>query len=196
MSASLSTRKRRSTTATFQLKPNPVTKSALAFWFVEGMLLILLGLVAIAYPVFASVAVAVVLGWLLIASGIAGLFGTFAAEPHFHRGWSAASSLAAISMGLIAVSNPAAGVPALIVVIALWLVLDGFSSMMIALRLRLTKGRSWAWLAASAAVDGLLAIGLIVLAPAGGPSIVGDIVGIDLVLAGLLLLTTALAEGA
>jgi uncharacterized membrane protein HdeD (DUF308 family) len=82
---------------------------------------------------------------------------------------------------------------ALALVIAAWLVLDGVSSLMIALDLR-RKGRaSWGWSAVSAVVDWLLAVGIFVLAPLGGVLVVGVVVGIDLIFGGGALLMVAAA---
>jgi uncharacterized membrane protein HdeD (DUF308 family) len=158
------------------------------FLFVEGVLLILFGLAAVAFPLWASIAAAVLLGWILIATGIAGLIGAFSARPHVHFGWSLVSSIVSIFSGLVAAFYPLAGVMALVIVIAAWLVLDGVSSMMIALDSRRAGGRSWGWSTLSAVVDWLLAIGVFVLAPAGGPLIVGIVVAISLVFGGATLL--------
>jgi len=164
------------------------------FLFVEGAVLVLLGLAAIAFPIFASIAVGVLLGWILMACGVAGLFGAFASKPHLHFGWSMVSAIVAIAAGLIAAFNPIAGVLALIIVLAAWLVLDGVSSLMIALDLRGAGNRSWRWSAMSAVGDWLLALGLFVLAPLGGVFVIGVIVGIDLVLGGTALLMAGVAS--
>jgi membrane protein HdeD len=179
------------TATSHHLKSSSASKPKFNFCFVEGALLILFGLAAVTFPEFAGVATAILLGWVLMACGIAGLFGAFAARPHLHFGWSMVSALVAIAAGLITALNPEAGSLALIVVVAAWLALDGLSSMMLALHQRRAGDSSWAWLAASAAADWLLAVLLVALAPTGGVLVVGVIVGIDLVLAGVLLLTGA-----
>ena len=56
--------------------PGPVAKSIRDHWrffFVEGVALILLGLLAIVVPLIANVYVTVVLGWLFLVSGAVGL---------------------------------------------------------------------------------------------------------------------------
>ncbi len=158
------------------------------FLFVEGVLLILFGLAAVVFPLWASIAAAVLLGWILIATGIAGIVGAVSTRPHVHFGWSLVSSIISILSGLVAAFYPLAGILALVIVIAAWLVVDGVSSMMIALASRRAGGKSWGWSAVSAVIDWLLAIGVFVLAPAGGPLIVGIVVAISLVFGGVTLL--------
>jgi uncharacterized membrane protein HdeD (DUF308 family) len=167
------------------------------FLFVEGVLLLLFGLAAVVFPIFASIAAAVLLGWLLIATGIAGLIGAFSARPHLHFGWSLVSSVVSIIAGLLAAFYPLAGVLALVLLIAAWLVLDGVSSMMIALDQRRSGGKTWGWTALSAVMDWLLAIGVFVFAPLGGPVIVGIVVGVSLIFGGgaLLMVGTRAASG-
>jgi uncharacterized membrane protein HdeD (DUF308 family) len=155
---------------------------------VEGVLLVVFGLAAIVFPLWASIAAAVLLGWILIATGIAGLVGAFNARPHVHFGWSLVSSVVSILSGLVAAFYPLAGVFALAIVISAWLIVDGVSSLMIALDMRRAGQRSWGWPALSAIVDWLLAAGVFVLAPAGGPLIVGVVVAISLVSGGVALL--------
>ena len=170
------------------LGPQSLERPPSWFLFVEGVLLILFGLAAIVFPIIAGMAAATFVGWILIACGLAGLFGAFAARPRMHFGWSLVSSTIAIAAGFVAAFNPLAGILALILVMVVWLILDGVSSMMIALALRRSGERSWVWSAGSAVVDWLLAVGLLVLGPRGGPLMVGVIVGIDLLLGGAALL--------
>jgi uncharacterized membrane protein HdeD (DUF308 family) len=57
-----------------------------ALWYlIEGVLLIVAGIVAIIYPVIASAAVVVLLGWLLIISGVLQGLSLIGARhvPHF-----------------------------------------------------------------------------------------------------------------
>ena len=46
-------------------------------FLVEGIVLVLLGVAAIALPPLATVAVEIVIGWLLLVSGLVGLISTF-----------------------------------------------------------------------------------------------------------------------
>ena len=160
---------------------------ASGFIVAEGVLLIVLGLAAVAFPIVAGVAAAVFFGWVLFVSGLVGLFGAFRSKPHLHFRWSIVSSLLAIVAGLVVALFPLTGVITLVVVIAAWLALDGASALMIGLDLKRSGGRAWGWSIASAAVDWILAACLLLLGPVGGAVVVGIIVGIDLALGGVSL---------
>jgi membrane protein HdeD len=169
------------------------TKTASTFLFVEGGVLAALGVAAMAYPVLAGVATAVLLGWILTASGIAGLVGAFTSKPHVHFRWSLISSILAIAAGLTLATRPFAGATVFIIVIAAWLALDGVSTLMIARDLHGSGRKLWGWLVASAIVDWLFALMMLFLSPVGDIVAVGVIVGIDLILGGVALLTIGLA---
>ncbi|HWF00799.1 MAG TPA: DUF308 domain-containing protein, partial [Caulobacteraceae bacterium] len=62
---------------------------------IEGVALVVLGVVAILAPIFAAAALAIVLGVLLVVSGLFGLISAFRGGRHAHQGWSLASSIIA-----------------------------------------------------------------------------------------------------
>lgn len=165
-----------------------VLKSVSAFALVEGILLVLFGLVAFCFPALAGIATAVLFGWILIASGAVGWVGTFAGSGYTHRWWSFFSSLLAIIAGLLMAFHPFAGAMAIVLLIAAWLFLDGIGSLMIALDLRRSSRPSWGWLIASAVVDWLLAALILLLNPVASVFAVGLIVGIDLIVGGASLI--------
>ncbi len=163
-------------------------RSARWFLFAEGVLLIALGAAAMAFPILAGIATAVLFGWILIAAGAVGLFGAFTSRPRVHFWWSLFSAALAIIAGLVAAFLPLAGAVTLVVVIAVWLALDGVASLMIGLDLRRGRSRSWGWSIVSGLVDWALAAALLFLGPVGDVVVVGIIVGVDLIIGGAALL--------
>lgn len=174
----------------------PDARRASTWLTVEGVLLILCGLAAVVFPVLAGVAVGVLFAWILIILGVAGLVGALQSKPHVHFGWSLASAILAILAGLIIAFVPLAGTTALVLVIAAWLILDGASSMMLGLHLKKAGRKGWGWPVASAIADWVLAACAIALGPLGGAVLVGIIVGIDLMLGGIALMTVGRHMGA
>ena len=81
-----------------------------ALWYlIEGMLLVVAGIVAIIYPVISSAAVVVLLGWLLIISGVLQGLSLIGARhvPHF---WlQLISVILAVLIGLLFLRDPAQG---------------------------------------------------------------------------------------
>ena len=78
------------TAATQHTAPHGSTSTGAGILFVEGVVLILFGVAAIAFPLFASIAAAVLLGWILIASGHRG------PDRRFHRAATPAFRLVAV----------------------------------------------------------------------------------------------------
>lgn len=161
------------------------------FFSIEGVLLLLFGVAALVFPVIAGVATAVLLGWILVACGVAGLVATFTGRDHIQFWWSLISALLALIAGLIIAFHPLVGVAVLIAVVAAWLALDGVSSLMIGLDLRRRGRQGWGWMIGSAVIDWILAAGALLVGPLFGLVAVGVIIGVDLVLGGLALLTLA-----
>lgn len=173
--------------ATDQDDPS-VSRRVSVFVAFEGVVALLFGLAAIAFPFVTGVALTIALGWILIASGIAGLAGSVGNRRHLHVGWSAVSGALAIVAGLVIAFEPVARVALITTVVGVWLVLDGAASVMIANGVRRSGRSGWMWLIASAIIDWLLALAILVLGPAGSVVSAGLIVGLDLALAGGALL--------
>ena len=64
-----------------------------ALFLVEGIVLVVLGLLAIVVPPLATLAVAILIGWLLLVSGIVGLITTFMARDAPGFWWSLLSAV-------------------------------------------------------------------------------------------------------
>src|ERR1700759_1410610 len=79
-----------------------------AFLF-EGILLVILGLAAMIVPPLASLAVTILVGWVVLISGIAGLVLTFWARAIPGFGWTLISAVLAVVAGVILLAKPAQG---------------------------------------------------------------------------------------
>src|SRR5271169_2705412 len=78
-------------------------------FLIEGILLVILGLAAIIVPPLASLAITILLGWLFLISGIAGLVLTFWARQMPGFWWSLVSAALAVLAGLVLLAQPAQG---------------------------------------------------------------------------------------
>jgi uncharacterized membrane protein HdeD (DUF308 family) len=108
-----------------------VSRSLQAHWqwfLVEGIILLGLGLAAILLPLIATVAVEIIIGWLLLMSGIVGLIATFRmrAAPGF--GWSLLSAILAIAAGLVLLRWPLGGALSLTLILTVFFVIEGVAS--------------------------------------------------------------------
>ena len=154
----------------------------------EAVLLILLGAAALILPLFAGLFVGTILGVVLLITGVVGLVAAFSGGPHMHQGWSVLSAAVALVFGLLILFNPLAGVVGLTLVLGAYLLLDGVSLIGLALDQRKRGSSRWTLLLASGVVDLILAVLIVMLSGIGSAVIVGIILGVDLIAAGVALL--------
>lgn len=177
-----------STGAVFPTGTPTAQRSAATILIIEGAVMALLGVGALFLPVLASLAAALVLGWILVATGIMGVVAAFTTRPHVHFWWSLVSGIIAILAGAIALAFPPAAIVGLTIVIAVWLAMDGVNSFMAASHARKAHGAAAAWLAGAGVIDWVLAIFLVLLPAMGEAVALGVIVGVDLLLGGFALI--------
>jgi uncharacterized membrane protein HdeD (DUF308 family) len=154
----------------------------------EGALLIVLGLFAVLAPFFAGLAVTIVVGWLLVMVGVLAFASAFVGGDHHHRGWRIASSVIALIAGILLVINPLIGASALTILIGAYLIFDGITRIGLALDHRKRGAGQWGWLLALGILDLILAAALLALGAVGSTILVGLVVGVNLIIAGVSLL--------
>ena len=89
-----------------------LTQSIREHWvlfLIEGIVLVVLGLLAIIIPPLATIAVTIFLGWLFLISGIVGLVTTFWARHAPGFWWSLLSAVLAIAAGIVLLGWPVRG---------------------------------------------------------------------------------------
>lgn len=155
---------------------------------IEGVLLILLGIAALVMPLMAGLAATLVFAWILILTGMIGLISAFAGRAHAHLGWSLASAIVALAIGVILLFYPLAGAVALTLIIGAYLLLDGVVLIGLALDHRRRGIRPWGWLLASGLIDVLLAAFILFMSAIGSAVLIGVMVGLSLIFAGIALL--------
>jgi uncharacterized membrane protein HdeD (DUF308 family) len=148
-----------------------------------GVVIAILGLVALFNAVDATMVTTIIVGWVLVIAGIASIVGAFTSESGL--GWRILQGLLGvlyIVVGLEIVFDPLAGAIALTVVIALMLIIDGFMRLFGAFS---ERGPGWGWMVALAIVNILLGVWLWTGIPVSGVAI-GIFVGIELLIAGII----------
>jgi uncharacterized membrane protein HdeD (DUF308 family) len=160
-------------------------------WFlVLGIALVVLGVILLGSPFLASLATALVLGWMLIIGGIFECVGSF-----WTREWSGfflhlLSGILSVVVGLLLVRRPVAGLEVLTLLLACFLIVEGLFHMIAAFQVRYT---SWVWPFLSGLID--LVLGLMIWAqwPYSGLWVIGLFVGISLIFRGVSWVMLALA---
>ena len=162
-------------------------------FLVEGILLAVLGLAAMIVPPLASLAVAIFLGWMFLISGIAGLVVTYWARAMPGFWWSLFSAALAVLAGLVLLARPAQGVLTLTIVVGVYFLIEGITTIMYALEHRRELSERWSWLLISGLMDILISFLIISGLPGSAEWAIGLLVGINLVLGGASLVGMALA---
>lgn len=153
----------------------------------EAALFILLGVLAIFLPVVFTMAINVILGWLLILAGL--VQGVSVIQNRDLPGYASrlVMSILALVFGLFLILAPVAGIVTITALLATYLVIEGVIKMMMAMRLREEYSRWFIIL-----LSGLVAFGLGLVLFAGLPAAafwaLGLFLGVNLLFFGLALI--------
>jgi uncharacterized membrane protein HdeD (DUF308 family) len=172
--------------------PTPHRRHVAPWFIIEGVLLILLAVLAAALPRIAGVAGAVVFGWVLILAGVLGLTSLFGSRHHAHPMLSAVSGVVALVMGGLIVWHPLIGAAALAILLAAYLLIDGVVLIGIGMDQRERKARGWPWLIVAGLVDLLLGGLILAMGALSDTALIGFIIAIDLATAGIAMISLGL----
>jgi len=161
-------------------------------FLLEGIALIVLGLLALAAPAFASLAATIFFGWLLLISGLIGLIATIRARHAPGFVWSLLSALLAIGAGVLLLGAPLQGTLSLTGIVIAFLLVEGIVSIIYAFEHRSSQSGRWGWMLASGVLD--LILGAILLSGLPGTAFwaLGVLIGINMVFGGTSLIAMAL----
>jgi uncharacterized membrane protein HdeD (DUF308 family) len=161
-------------------------------FLIEGIVLLILGLLAIIVPPIATIAVEVLIGWLLLMSGIIGLIATLRMRGAPGFAWSLVSAILGIVAGIVLLGWPLSGALSLTMILTIFLVLEGVISILYALEhKRETSGR-WGMMLFSGVIDLLLAGIIFAGLPGTAAWAIGVLVGVNLVFGGSAIIAMAL----
>jgi uncharacterized membrane protein HdeD (DUF308 family) len=172
-----------------------VANSLHAHWrlfLTEGIILFILGLLAIVVPPIATIAVAVLVGWLLLLSGIVGLISTLRMRSAPGFWWSLLSAVIGIVAGVVLLRWPLSGAFSLTLILTVFLVLEGIISILYAFEHKRELSGRWGVMLFSGVVDLCLAGIIFAGLPGTAAWAIGLLVGINLVFGGSALIAMAL----
>jgi uncharacterized membrane protein HdeD (DUF308 family) len=148
-----------------------------------GVLLIIAGILAIVMPGIAALWAVVILGWLLLIGGGIELAYAIQTRHLGHFGWKLTSAILDMVLGIAILMLPGTALATLGLLIGAFLFAGGIARILLALRVRPMGGGGWVLL------DGILSILLAVLIAIGWPAssiaIIGIMVGIWFLSAGI-----------
>jgi uncharacterized membrane protein HdeD (DUF308 family) len=159
----------------------------------QGVIMIILGVLAVAAPVIATIAIDIYVGWLFLFSGVIGLIALFSSHhiPAFL--WSLITAALSIALGILLIWKPVEGALSLTFVLTAFFLVEGVFQIATSLVYRDSLPGTWGWMLASGVSD-LLLVAIIVLGwPATGVWVLGLLVGINLFMSGWAIVMMAFA---
>jgi len=165
---------------------NAVKKDSTAL-IVLGILTVILGVLAMMTPLMTGVAVALILGFLLIAAGITRTIFAFKCKSWGKGILVFVLGLLTLLVGLYMVVRPGLALATLTLVLAIYFFVDGIFEIVEAFDLKPLKG--WGWMLFGGIVSILLGIMIWRQYPLYGPWAVGILLGIKLFFIGLIMVT-------
>jgi len=162
--------------------PAGIVKKGWGWFLALGLALVVLGILAISMPLFATLAIELLIGWLLIAAGIMEIISAIGSQRGGSLFWSLLWGALYLAVGAMLLADPLRGILTLTALLAILLLAEG--ALKIVLSIMYRSMGNWGWTLFS----GLLSIALGCLIWARWPSdaawVIGLLVGIDLILGG------------
>jgi len=173
--------------ATTQSTPGLGSRPHRGWSIAWGILLIIMGILALLMPEIAAMATVLTLAWLLLVAGIVEIVHSLQTRHRAGFGWKLAAGIITLVLGLLMLFFPIAGVATLALWIGAFIFAGGIVRVILAFRVKPAKG--WGWVL----FDGILAIiigGLIAWGwPASSIAFIGLLTGFWLLFSGIWRIT-------
>jgi uncharacterized membrane protein HdeD (DUF308 family) len=168
-----------------------IAKQSVGWSIGLSILMIVAGVLAIVIPPAAGIAVLLAVAWLLILSGAFHLVFAWHMRTAGGLVWELLLSILYIAVGVYALLHPVAGLAALTLLLAGYLLAESVLEFVLAFRLRPMRGSTWLLL------DGIVTLVLAVLIWRTWPSstewVIGTLVGISMLFSGVSRLAISMA---
>jgi uncharacterized membrane protein HdeD (DUF308 family) len=159
----------------------------------QGVIMTILGILAVIWPGISTIAVDVYVGWLFLFSGIFGLFTMFLAQDAQAFLWMLLTAALALFVGIMLLWHPTEGAVSLTAVLTAFFIVEGIFQIVASLSYRAVFPNQWGWMLASGIADLLLAGIIIAGWPGTSTWALGLIVGVNLIPSGAAIMLVSLA---
>ncbi len=174
-----------------QYSPSDIVRQASTGSILWGVLLIVLGMLAVGSPFLAAVAVNAAIAWLIVLAGVVHVIIAF----HAHRAgsliWKLLVGVAYVCFGIYLIARPTLGVASLTLLLASLFLVEGIFDVVLFFRLRPMQGSGWVL------IDGIvtLALGLMIYLqwPSSSAWAIGTLVGVSMIISGVSRVMVSLA---
>lgn len=174
-----------------QQTPTHIVRKASTLSTLWGVALIVLGMLAVASPFLAAVAVSVFVAWLIVLAGVVHLTVAFHTREAGSLIWRLLVGLAYLVFGGYLIARPALGVASLTLVLASLFLVEGILNIALFFKVRSVQGSSWLLM------DGIitLLLGLMIYTqwPSSSTWAIGTLVGVSMIVSGVTRVIMSLA---
>jgi uncharacterized membrane protein HdeD (DUF308 family) len=167
-------------------------RSHWVLFLVQGVIMIILGILAVGEPMVATLAITLFAGWLFLISGIVGLVGTFSARRVPGFWWALITAILAILVGIYLIWRPFSGILSLTLAVGAFFGAQGIVQIITAIGHHKVL-QSWVWMLITGIANVILALIIWGGFPGTAEWVLGLLFGINLLLWGFSLVMTAIA---
>jgi uncharacterized membrane protein HdeD (DUF308 family) len=168
-----------------------VVRQASTWSILWGIALVVFGVLALAAPMLAAVAVNAFIAWLIVLAGVVHLVLAFHVHGAGSMIWKLLVGIAYVCFGGYLIVHPLLGVASLTLVLATLFLIEGVLDIILFFRMRSMRGSSWVL------VDGIVTLllgGLIYMQwPSSSAWAIGTLVGISMIISGMTRVMLSLA---
>jgi uncharacterized membrane protein HdeD (DUF308 family) len=147
-----------------------------------GIMTVIFGVIAIGSPLITGVAVAVFVGFLLLASGVARIVHALKSKQWGTGFWGTAIGVLGVAAGLMMIFRPLVGLVTMTMLIAIYFLIDGISEIIAAFKIKPDQG--WGWVLFNGIIAVLLGFMIWRQWPVSGAWAIGLLVGIHILMTG------------
>ena len=147
-----------------------------------GIMTVIFGVVAIVSPLITGVAVAVFVGFLLLASGVARIVHALKSKQWGTGFWGTVIGVLGVAAGLLMIFRPLVGLVTMTMLIAIYFLIDGISEIIAAFKIKPDQG--WGWVLFNGIIAVLLGFMIWRQWPVSGAWAIGLLVGIHILMTG------------
>jgi uncharacterized membrane protein HdeD (DUF308 family) len=159
----------------------------------QGVALVILGVLAIALPFFATIAVEIYVGWVFLIAGVVGLVALFHAHQAAAFLWTLVTAALSLALGVLLLWKPIAGTETLTIALTAFFVAEGVFQIAASLAYRQALPKTWGWLLASGVCDLVLVAIIVSTWPVSAGWTLGLIAGVNLLTSGVAIIMAAFA---
>lgn len=162
---------------------------------IEGIILLILGMLAIILPTFFTLGIEVLIGILLLVGGAVSIYRSYTLKGLPGSTASLGMGILSVIVGVLFLGYPLHGMVALTVMLGVLFLIKGVAEISIALQHR--HWIAWGWILFSGFVSILIALILLLALPQTATWALGLLVGINMLFSGvwLLMLGSAIGKG-